>query len=134
MNIVSCAAFQPIPYINDYAATKAFLLSYSRTLNKELKYKDIHVLSVTPFWTKTAFFDRAVMKNKQDVVIKYSAMYDPADVIRKAIKDLYNNRKDISCYGGVNNFQRFLVKVLPHKLVMNIWMNSQKLNGTPKIR
>ena len=34
MNIASCAAFQPIPYINDYASTKAFLLSYSRALNR----------------------------------------------------------------------------------------------------
>ena len=33
MNIASCAGFQPIPYINDYAATKAYLLSYSRALN-----------------------------------------------------------------------------------------------------
>ena len=36
MNIVSCAGFQPIPYINDYASTKAFLLSYSRALNQYL--------------------------------------------------------------------------------------------------
>ncbi len=134
MNIASCAGFQPIPYINDYVATKSYLLSYSRALNEELKYKKIHVLAVTPYWTKTAFFDRAIDEEKKKVVINYNAMYDPKKVMKKAIKDLYNPNKDISCYGFVNNFQKFLTKILPHKLVMKVWMNGQKLDGTPNIR
>ncbi len=134
MNIASCAGFQPIPYINDYAATKSFLLSYSRALNQELKYKNIHVLAVTPYWTKTEFFDRAIDEDKDKVVIKYVAMYEAKDVMRLAIKDLYNSKKDISCYGFKNRFQKILTKILPHKLVMKVWMNQQKLDGTPKIR
>ena len=134
MNICSCAGFQPIPYINDYAATKSYLLSYSRALNKELKYRKIHVLAVTPFWTKTEFFDRAIDEDKKKVVIKYVAMYNPKDVMTLAIKDLYNNKKDISIYGGMNKFQRILTKILPHSLVMKVWINQQKLNGTPNIR
>lgn len=133
VNIASCAAFQPIPYINVYAATKAFVLSYSRALNRELKYKGIHVMAVCPFWTKTRFFDRAIDKSKKDVVIKYAAMYEPEDVVKRALKDM-DNCKDISVYGFVNNFQRFLVKILPHSLVMDVWMGQQKLNGTPGIR
>ena len=133
MNIVSCASFQPIPYINDYASTKAFLLSYSRALNKELKYKNIHVLAVTPYWTKTEFFDRAIDDKKKKVVINYNAMYDPAKVMELAIRDLYTN-KDISCYGFVNRGQKLLTKILPHSLVMKIWMSGQKLDGTPDIR
>lgn len=133
MNICSCAAFQPIPYINDYAATKAYLLSYSRALNQELKYRGIHVLAVTPYWTKTEFFDRAINPKKKEVVIKYVAMYDPAKVMKLAIKDLYK-KKDISCYGGMNRFQKVLTKILPHSLVMKIWMGQQKLDGTPQIR
>ena len=134
MNIVSCAGFQPIPYINDYAATKAFLLSYSRALNQELKYKKIHVLTVTPYWTKTEFFDRAIDDGKKKVVIKYNAMYDPKEVMRLAIKDLYNDKKEISCFGFTNRFQKGLTKILPHSLVMKVWMNQQKLDGTPSIR
>ena len=133
MNISSCASFQPIPYINCYAATKAFVTSYSRALRKEVKYRGIHVLTVTPFWTKTRFFDRAIDSNKKKVVVNYAAMYDPAKVIKKAIKDLYRN-KEISCYGFVNNGQKILVHLLPKKLVMSIWAKSQKLDGTPKIR
>ncbi|MBQ3464973.1 SDR family NAD(P)-dependent oxidoreductase [Candidatus Saccharibacteria bacterium] len=133
MNISSCASFQPIPYINCYAATKAFVTSYSRALRKEIKYRGIDVLTVTPFWTKTRFFDRAIDSEKEKVVISYAAMYDPAKVMEKAIRDLYKG-KEISCYGFVNNGQRILVRLLPKKLVMAIWMKSQKLDGTPKIR
>ena len=61
-------------------------------------------------------------------------MYKPEDVMRLAIKDLYNNKKDISCYGFVNRFQKGLTKVLPHNFVMKLWMNGQKLDGTPNIR
>ena len=134
MNIASCAGFQPIPCINDYAATKSFLVSYSRALNQELKYKNIHVLAVTPYWTKTEFFDRAIDDDKKKVVINYNAMYDAHDVMKLAIKDLYNFKKDVSCYGFVNRFQRFLTKLLPHSFVMKTWMKQQKLDGTPSIR
>ena len=134
MNISSCASFQPIPYINDYAATKAFVTSYSRALSRELAYRKVRVLAITPFWTKTAFFDRAIAKDRKEVVIKYAAMYDPAKVMAKAIHDLYRTKKDISCYGFVNNAQRVLVRLLPVSLVMKIWMGQQKLNGTPQIR
>lgn len=133
MNIASCAGFQPVPYINNYAATKAFIVSYSRALNQELKYKNIHVLTVTPFWTKTKFFDRAVIKDKKTVVIKYTAMYDPVKVMALAIRDLYTN-KEVSVYGFTNKVQRLLAKLMPHSLIMKIWMNQQKYDGTPKIR
>lgn len=134
MNIASCAGFQPLPYINCYAATKSFVISYSRALNLELRYKNIHVLAVTPFWTKTAFFDRAVNKEEKKVVIYYAAMYDPKKVVKKAIKDLYKKRKYISCYGFVNNVQRIMVNLVPKSVVMRTWMSQQKLDGTPNIR
>lgn len=134
INISSTAAFQPIPYINIYTATKSFVLSYSRALNQELKYKNIKVLAVCPYWTKTNFFDRAVKDAKKEVVIKYIVMYKPEDVVKKALKDLNKKSKDVSIYGFKNNVQIFLTKVLPHKLVMKIWMKQQKLDGTPEIR
>lgn len=134
INVVSDSAFQPIPYINCYASTKAFLLSYSRALNMELKYRKIHVLAVCPFWTKTKFFDRAIMnKSNKEVVIYYAAKYNSANVVKKLIKDM-NSNKDMSVYGFVNNMQWILAKILPHKLVMKIWMHQQKYDGTPNIR
>ena len=134
INIASAAAFQPIPGINVYAASKSFVLHYSRALNQELRYKGVKVLAVCPFWTRTDFFNRAVADGKKELVIKYVAMYEAKDVVGRALKDLNKKNKDVSTWGFKNKAQIFLVKLLPHKLVMKIWMWQQKFDGTPNIR
>lgn len=126
INIASVAAFQPIPYINVYGATKAFVLSYSRALNRELSKDGIHVMAVCPFWTRTEFFDRAVDSNKDRVVKKYIAMYEPEDIVRRAWRDL-GRGKDVSKYGFIARGQALLCKILPHRLVMTIWLSQQDL-------
>ena len=133
VNFASFSSFQPVPYINVYGATKAFTLSYSRALNRELAYRGIKVLAVCPLWVKTEFFDRAIDQNKKPVVISYNALYTPDKIIKKAIKDLYKN-KDISIFGKMAKLQWIVTKILPHKLVMNIWLKGQKLDGTKEIR
>ena len=125
INIASVAAYQPIPYINVYAATKTFVMYFSRGLNSELKSSGIRVMAVCPFWTKTAFFDRAVLDG-EPVVKKYVAMYEPEDIVKRAYKDLKKG-KDVSMYGFKARMQTLLVKLLPHSLVMKIWKKQQKL-------
>ncbi len=126
MNIASVAAFQPIPYINVYAATKAFVLSFSRALNRELRGRGISVTAVCPFWTKTEFFDRAIEKDKNPIVKKYTAMYEPDQIVQRAWRDLKRGR-DVSKFGFVARFQAALAKILPHSFVMTYWMRQQKL-------
>lgn len=133
INVASCAAFQPLPYINIYAATKAFVLSYSRALNVELGYRNISVTAVCPYWVKTEFFDRAINSREKIVVINYGVMYKAEDVVTRAIKDAYK-RKDISVYGKINRLQRLGAKLFPQKFVMKIWMRRQKFDGTPTVR
>ena len=123
--IASVAAFQPIPYIATYGASKAFVLSYCRALNKELKKRHSRCLAVCPFWTKTAFFDRAVSEN--NVVKTYAAMYEPKDIVRHASKSTKNRRRDFCIYGIVAKGQTFLTKLLPHRIIMRVWMMQQKL-------
>ena len=125
INIASVAAYQPIPYINVYAATKTFVMYFSRALNSELKSDGIGVMAVCPFWTKTAFFDRAVLDG-EPIVKKYVAMYNPEDIVKRAYKDLKRG-KDVSMFGFKAKAQTLLVKLLPHSLVMKIWKKQQKL-------
>ena len=128
VNIASVAGFQPIPYIATYGATKAFVISYSRALNQELKYRKIKITTVCPFWTKTAFFDRATKtKSKNEVVSKYVVMYSPEKVVQKAIKDTRRG-KELSIYGFIARSQVRLVNLLPKKAVMRTWIRQQKLN------
>ena len=124
--IASVAAFQPIPYIATYAASKAFVLSYGRAFNVELrKQYGARCMCVCPFWTKTAFFDRAETDNK--VVKKYAVMYEPKQIVKQAWKDLKKKNKDVSIFGAYTKGQSLLVKLLPHRFVISTWLKQQKL-------
>lgn len=125
LQLDSLSAFQPVPYINVYGATKAFVLNYSRALNRELKTEGIRVMSVNPGWVKTEFFDHATVTSN-DAVTYFNHMYEAKDVMKTAIRDLYHTKKDVSIHGFRIRMQVLGVKLLPHKLVMNIWMKQQK--------
>lgn len=118
----SLSAFQPVPYIGVYGASKAFVLSFSRALNTELKSCGIRSMAVCPGWVATEFFDHAV---SDDSVTYYNKIYQPQDVVRTALKDMKKGR-DVSVHGLQIKGQVLLVKLLPHRLVMKIWMKQQK--------
>lgn len=126
INIASVAAYQPIPYINTYGATKAFVLNFTRGLSRELKSRGIHVMAVCPFWTKTRFFDRAVDSERERVVKKYVAMYEPRQIVGRALSD-YKKKKEVSLFGFMTKLQLLAVKLAPTGLTMRIWMKQQKL-------
>ncbi len=127
LNVASVAAMQPIPYINVYGATKSFVLHFSRALNRELKRDGISVMAVCPFWTKTNFFDRAVDEDKERIVKKYIAMYTPEEIVARAWHDMKRG-KDVSIYGFKARAQGLMVKLLPHSIVMSVWMKQQELS------
>jgi short-subunit dehydrogenase len=123
INMGSLSSFQPVPYINVYAASKAFVLSFSRALNRELKPRGISVICICPGWVQTEFFDRAASDN--GAVTYYNKLWASEDVVVKAMKDLRRG-KDVSVLGARIRLQVLATKLLPHKLVMNIWLKQQK--------
>ena len=122
----SVDAYQPVPYITVYAATKAFVLSYSRALNVELRGRGIRVMAVCPYWTNSRFFDRAQPGEKKSIR-KFTVMLEPAKVVAKAVHDLYHSKKDVSIYGFQVRLQVLGVKLLPQKLVMDVFLRQQGL-------
>ncbi|MBE6679590.1 MAG: SDR family NAD(P)-dependent oxidoreductase [Ruminococcaceae bacterium] len=125
LQLDSLSSFQPVPYIGVYGATKAFVLSYSRALNVELKPRGIKVMAICPGWVKTEFFERS-KTDCTDAVTYYNVMYEAKDVVATAMKDMYKKNKDVSIHGLPVKLQVLGVKLLPHKLVMKIWMKQQK--------
>ena len=128
INIASVAAYQPIPYINTYGATKSFVLNFTRALGIEVKKRGIRVMAVCPFWTKTKFFDRAIKPEEDPVVKKYAVMYDPTEIAKRAIRD-YKKGRSVSIYGVVSKLQILGVKLMPATVVMKIWVSQQKLKN-----
>ncbi|MDR1563969.1 MAG: SDR family NAD(P)-dependent oxidoreductase [Oscillospiraceae bacterium] len=123
INLGSLSSFQPTPYMNVYAASKAYVLSYSRALNVELKARGIRVIAVCPGWVATEFFETAEKQDKSAVINK-TPLWKSADVVHLALKDLHRGR-DVSILGAGVRSQVRLVKLLPHSLVMKIWLKQQ---------
>ena len=115
-----------MPYITTYGATKAFVLSYTRAMNRELKRDGIRMMAMNPGWVKTEFFDHAFQTNGGGEVRYFDRLYEARDVVATGLKDLYRTKKDVSIHGFPVRMQVRLVKLLPHSLVMNIWLRQQK--------
>ena len=126
LQLDSLSAFQPVPYITTYGATKAFVLSYSRAMNRELKEKGIRVMAMNPGWVKTEFFNHAFQTNGDNEVQYFDRLYEAKDCVATGLKDLYRSKKDYSIHGFPVRMQVRLVKLLPHSLVMNTWLSQQK--------
>ena len=126
LQLDSLSAFQPVPYITTYGATKAFVLSYSRSMNRELKSRGIRVMAMNPAWVKTEFFSHAFQTNGDNEVQYFNYVYDADVCVATGLKDLYRSKKDCSIHGLPVKLQVLGVKLLPHRLVMDIWLKQQK--------
>ena len=124
IQVDSLSAFQPVPYIGMYGATKAFVLSYSRSLNVELKDRNIKVMAFCPGWVRTPFFDGAEAYST-DAVTYFNKLFTAEEVVRVAMKDSAKG-KDVCVPGLSVKLQVLATKLLPHKLIMAIWMKQQK--------
>ena len=115
LNIASASAFQPNPYISLYAASKAYLLSFTRAINRELK--DVTCTAVCPGWVDT----QMLPKEKNGKKIHYPGIVTPKKVVRVALKDCHHG-KDVSICSPYYKYTRFYSKVMPHRIIMNQWL------------
>ena len=118
LNFASAAAFMPQPQFGIYAATKAYVYSYSRSLQMELKKRKINVCAVCPGPVATEFFDIA-QKYKSVAFYKHLVMADKKKVVKRALKDVVAG-KSTSVYGLSINAFRILAKLCPWSLILKI--------------
>ena len=126
LQLDSLSAFQPVPYLNTYAATKSFVLSYTRGMNRELKATGIRMMAMNPGWVKTEFFNHAMQTNGSSEVQYFNRLYEATDVVATGLNALYRSRRDYYVHGFPIQAQVALVKLLPHSIVMSVWQNQQK--------
>ena len=125
LQLDSLSAFQPVPFITTYGATKAFVLSYCRAMNAELKPRGIRMMAMNPGWVKTEFFLHSQKTNHGEVRY-FNRLYEAKDVVATALHDLYKTKKACSIHGLPVKMQVLAVKLLPHSMVMNTWIGQQK--------
>ena len=125
INIASLASTVPLPYLNIYAASKAFVRNYSRALNIELKPRDISVTAVCPGWMDTGFIANAQTGAKKSPTV-FAAITKPDVVAAKALRDAKCG-KELSVYGFFPKLTYAAAKLLPQKCIMQSWMRMQHM-------
>jgi short-subunit dehydrogenase len=109
----SIAAEMPGPFYAVYAATKAFLLSFSHAIRNELKGTGVTVTALQPGATDTAFFERARMEDTAAAASDSKA--DPADVARAGVEAMLAG-KDHIVPGWKNKLMMAAAQVTPEPL------------------
>ena len=118
INIGSTASFQAIPYFAVYAATKAFVLSFSEALWQECKPYNVKVLAVCPGPTETEFFKVADFPDSlgEQVGQNYAT---PETVVEEALKALEQGHSNVVTGGIANQLLVNASRFLPREFLVN---------------
>jgi short-subunit dehydrogenase len=114
LNVASTAAFQPIPMMSSYAASKAYVLHFSEGLREELKSRGIYVSVLCPGPTRTSFFRKAGMYTS--TLEKGKGMMNAEEVALIAMSGLAKRKAIIHC-GWRNRMIALLPRLLPRFVV-----------------
>jgi short-subunit dehydrogenase len=110
LQLASSFAKTPAPYAAVYAASKAFVLSFSEALVNELEDTEVTVTALLPNATDTDWFHKAKAENT--VTYKEAPLYDPAEVAASGYKALMNG--DAKAEPGLmNKFQNAMGALMP---------------------
>jgi len=126
INVASTAAFQPVPFMATYAATKAFVLSFSEALWEENRTRGIQVMALCPGVTETNFFEAARGQKPPARVAQ-----TPEEVVDTALRGLAQNRSHIIS-GWTNYFMTQSERLVPRSLITRVagrMMRAQQRNS-----
>ena len=115
MNIASSAAYQAVPYLTVYAATKSFVLQFSRGLNYELRKTSVSVTCISPGATKTGFDARANLGPKALKTAQKFQM-QPEDVAKQSVEAMFSRKTEVIT-GMLNRLSASFAWLLPKKIV-----------------
>ncbi len=113
LNVGSVASFQPGPLLAVYHASKAFVLSFSEAISKELKDTDVTVTVLCPGPTDTKFFKKADMENAR--ILEDGIVMDPDEVAQAGFDALMNDERVI-IPGFSNKLLTFTRRLIPKSL------------------
>jgi uncharacterized protein len=111
INVASTAGFQAVPFMTTYAATKAFVLSFSEALWEENRPYGIKVMALCPGVTETNFFEAARGKKPPARVAQ-----TPEDVVDTALRALARGKSHIIS-GWTNRAMTEAERLVPRSLV-----------------
>jgi len=117
LNVSSTSAFQPLPTMAVYAASKVFVRSFTKSLRYELRNTSISVTCLTPGPVDTEFINRAGMQVMKPTAKKFEM--PPEDVAQAAIKGMFNKKVEV-IPGFTNALSGKLSNLIPDKWLIKI--------------
>lgn len=114
VNVASTAAFQPVPTMAVYGATKAFVLSFTEAIAFETRDSGLRVTTLSPGATRTEFFE--VVGTEDARVGGYET---PAQVIASVMRALDARRTPASVVSGRGNaVTAVLGRIMPRSIIV----------------
>jgi hypothetical protein len=117
LNTVSTGAYQPVPTMAIYAASKAFMLYFSRALRFELKKQNVFVTALCPGPTNSEFFGPAQMT---ELVAKNTQFMMEANKVARVGLNAVMKNKSVAIPGFINKVGAISSKLAPHDLVVSV--------------
>lgn len=120
VQVASCAGFQPLPGLSVYAASKSFVLSYTRSLRYELRGRGIRITAVCPIWVRTEFI-KVARETANGATVRHPwPQISPKRVVAWST---FVNRLNypVATCSIVSLVMRLFCKVVPAPLIMWIW-------------
>jgi len=114
MNVASTAGFQPVPFMATYAATKAFVLSFSEALWEENRPFGIKVMALCPGVTETNFFAASSMQRPPA-----RTSQTPEEVVDVGLRALARGKSSVIS-GWANRLMMEAERGVPRKLVLRV--------------
>jgi uncharacterized protein len=114
INIASNSAFQPLPYMATYAASKAFVLHFGEALQHELAPSGVRVMTACPGPTATSFFEGTptTMSDRS---------FDTPEMVVRGILRAFDQGKAVAYPGRPSvRFATWLPRLLPRRLVVRL--------------
>jgi hypothetical protein len=118
VNVASNAAFQPVPYLTVYAATKSFVLSFSEGLAEELRGTGVRVQALCPGITATEFLE--VAETHRGLLVSRMPMMTAEEVVQASLRGLDRGRVRVVA-GWPNRLLGFVAQRLaPRRLARRV--------------
>lgn len=115
LNVASTAAFQPIPKLALYSASKAFVLSFTEALWSELKGSGIRVMCLCPGNTESRFHETAGIPPKYRFL-----QAKTLDLVRHGLRVFSETNRPTTVHGFLNQLLAFGNRLAPRRLVLAI--------------
>lgn len=123
VNIASSAAFQPLPYMAIYSASKSFILNFSEAVTGEIsrdKNNQMEIITISPSGTSTGFQASAGVKRSGN-----ESLLSPEYVASKIVSAIGKGSRSI-IIGRSGKIMSFIARIMPQKMRIRLWEHLMK--------